>query len=614
MTAAEQKNTGRFKLLIVAMTLLLCLCIFYFFFLRSVKKQQGYSYFSVEKTIAGYPFSNQQQVLNLGWVHKIHDGLSSTSYLHYDTLKKPGVFRIGIFGCSFTEAFDVSPRHDFASLLQQKYRREGYDSVEVISFGTGGYSLGQMCMLYEYAGKKYDLDVVVVNSFFMYHFTRDLSFRLYNNYGPLHARYITTADSIQLIEYKDTTLAAAYSNYYSLVPDKNYLRYDYKPTGFLLPLGLQFNPFYYRNPTRSLSSLIEETQELYEGLLKKIGSNAKKLVVICNDEHSFALKDKFQPQGNVVFYQSHYYQTRSRSTSLYTSTSWHNSPLGNQCYADELYSVLNEQNLPTTYLKFESNFNHVFNSNEPFDSLAFEIGGSIIHQLYTAAPTEISDEDWNREPDFASAVQLSSPNISNLLLLNQAFSDLSFINIKESVSNNDTVFFSASNHQSTERFPIGLVKAVAPRMYQVQLFRNSFMQHGFWLQFKEGYQNLLSDFRLLFYADKETPQVHISVSKNEFAIPVKKSAARLVASADAYHLTVDHVSYFLTENFPDKTLLSCPVYSPDLNDAVMRCRMNNAEYLPADSMTNGSAGFNLVLYKNNIRRTFPFLKIVNDTL
>lgn len=614
MSSINPKNIFRFKIVIVFVTLLICLCVYYLFFLRAVKKQQGHTYYSVERTDAIYPFSNQRQVLNLGWIHKVHDGLSSTSYLFYDTLKKPGIFRIGLFGCSFSEAFDVSSRHDLASLLQQRYKREGYDSVEVISFGTGGYGLGQMHLLYEYAGKKYDLDVVAVNSFFMYHFPRDLSFRLYNNYGPLHARYITTGDSIKLIEYADTTLAAAYNDYYSLLPDKNFLRYDYKPTGFLLPLGLSFNPFYYRNEKGTLTDLMNEARELYEGILKKFASDVKQLVVICNDEHSYALKERFQEQKNVSFFQSRYYEVRNRSTSLYTSTSWHNSPLGNQFYADELFDFLEKGRLSNTCLRLKVDSASGINDNTPFDSLGFVIGSAVIHQLYSAAPTDIGNEDWNREPDYAEPVLLTDKNISTLLLLNENCSDLSFVNLKKPLTHGDTVFVSIRNNEVTDRFAIGSVRQLAPHIFQVKLFKNSFMQSRYMLQFKQEYQNLLGDFRLLFLTTKSIPHVIFFIGKNELTIEMEKKPARLIARHDAFNLSVDHVPYFLSESFHDKTLLSAPAFAPQFNTAVMRCRMNGTEYLPQDSMVNGSARFDLALYKNGSLTIFPFLKIVTDSI
>ena len=210
MSVLKKKNQLTFKILMITLTLLMCVVVYYFFFQLRARQQNNYRDYSIENTSLSYPFSNNRQILNLGWVHKMHDGLSNTSYLRYDTIKKPDVLRIGIFGCSFSEAFDVNGAYDIATQLQKKYQDEGHKNVEVISFGTGGYGLGQMMMLYDYIGRKYDLDIVVVNSFFMYHFPRDLSFRLYNNYGPLHARYITEADNIRLVEYKDTRSAGSF--------------------------------------------------------------------------------------------------------------------------------------------------------------------------------------------------------------------------------------------------------------------------------------------------------------------------------------------------------------------------------------------------------------------
>lgn len=114
----------------------------------------------------------------LGWVHvpgaKRHwteegNGLIKINDLGYRdkerAVKKPAdIFRIGVFGDSQTEAVQVNLDQTFSYLLEEKLLADGY-SVEVLNFGTNGYSPTQELLLLKKEINHYDLDMVVTALF-----------------------------------------------------------------------------------------------------------------------------------------------------------------------------------------------------------------------------------------------------------------------------------------------------------------------------------------------------------------------------------------------------------------------------------------------------------------
>lgn len=74
--------------------------------------------------------------------------------------KPPGVFRIGIFGDSMTEAVQVTPDQTFSQLLERHLRNGGWN-VEVLNFGVNGYGPLQEYLYYQRVEDRFDLDLVV---------------------------------------------------------------------------------------------------------------------------------------------------------------------------------------------------------------------------------------------------------------------------------------------------------------------------------------------------------------------------------------------------------------------------------------------------------------------
>jgi hypothetical protein len=599
-------NHAWFKLTIVAITVGLCLCVHYYFFQKRIKEFDGYKLYSTKQVEFEAPFSSYEQMLNLGWAHRKKPGLTATSYLNYDTLKPQGTFRIGVFGCSFTEGFDCDSTYDFPTLLQHKYEKEGYKNVQVINFGTGGYGVGQMLMLYNYIGKKYNLDLVVLNLYFFYHFPRDLSFRLYNNYGPIHARYILDENKLKLIEPGEPSLPKSYSDYYSLSPKSIYRNYDYKANGFLIPLKLKYNPFYYRK-VKAIPDMMNEAYQLYDLMLKEFAGSAKKLLVISNDEHIYSLSKNFAVDSSIAFYKSNYYNILDKSVSLYTTPSWHNSPLGNQFYADELFNEITGKKEALAFLKPEFLKTDSIKPISAFDSIAFKFGDSYIHNLYEPSADEISAEDWNREPDYATKISMDAKHVQRLLLLSKSLSDLCFVNLPNEVKDLDTVRIQFVLNNTNYSIPIALIAQINPLIYKIDLLDSLIPNKNFTLSLKANFDNLFSDFRILFLSQAKIENVTFEVGKNHIQVPVKTQKARLSKSDDVYNFDYNHLKYVLSEDFADETLLSATEIRPIRNTDVYHCRTAGSEYTNPDSIGEEGQPLNLVIYLQGKEVTCPFL-------
>jgi hypothetical protein len=88
--------------------------------------------------------------------------------------KRPGVTRIGVFGCSQTFGTGVADEQTYSARLGATL-----PGVEVLNFGVAGYGTDQMMLYYESEGVRRGLDVVVLG-FAYYHLERNLlAFRSY---------------------------------------------------------------------------------------------------------------------------------------------------------------------------------------------------------------------------------------------------------------------------------------------------------------------------------------------------------------------------------------------------------------------------------------------------
>jgi len=75
--------------------------------------------------------------------------------------KKPNVFRIAVFGDSFTEAFQLSEKYNFTKILEQKLKSKSAIEVEVLNFGMSNAVLSEMYIRKEKLAKQFDIDLFV---------------------------------------------------------------------------------------------------------------------------------------------------------------------------------------------------------------------------------------------------------------------------------------------------------------------------------------------------------------------------------------------------------------------------------------------------------------------
>ncbi|PIU40806.1 MAG: hypothetical protein COS99_08795 [Candidatus Omnitrophica bacterium CG07_land_8_20_14_0_80_42_15] len=291
-----------------------------------------------------FPKLSISQAANLGGAHiKVPDTRRS-SYSFYPEQKKTGTIRIGLFGCSFIEGAEIASDYDVPSLLQARFNKAGINDIEVINFGLGGRGVDSMCLLWEFLGKNYDLDYVVF-SVFAWHRRRDNSFIFPDAYDPVHARYIVENGNLKLIPVLGSSSSEACAIYNRLIPPWRYIRYENKMPLFLkvlLPQALhqRTNPFYYKIG----KSKKEEQLEIYSMLVTKLASQVKNLIIVANDDEIYRLKEKIH-SNNVYIMKS--YADSAFKNFLYEAPKGHNSALGNQVRADELFSLFMGHGKPT---------------------------------------------------------------------------------------------------------------------------------------------------------------------------------------------------------------------------------------------------------------------------
>ena len=264
-----------------------------------------------------------------------------SSYLAYPKDKDPNVTRISILGCSFVEGSETAEGHDFPSLLQDRFNRAGFNNIEVINFGLSSGGLHQAYMLWEFLARDYNSDYVIVMPF-LSHILRDDSFIYDFDKGGLHARYIIKDGKLKLIPVAGTALAEAYKIYYRIIIPWRYIRYDYKMPMFLrvlLPSCLHniANPFYYRPWIWHEKEILKTYAMIFNNIAKEIDG----LVIIASNEKIYRLR-KNTSLPNVYFMKTQ----ADIINPLYFAPQRHNSALGNQVRADELFSLLTGKKKP----------------------------------------------------------------------------------------------------------------------------------------------------------------------------------------------------------------------------------------------------------------------------
>lgn len=254
--------------------------------------------------------------------------------------KDNGVIRIGCFGDSLTYGDEVDRAHDYPSLLQDIFRDNGFNNVEVINFGIPGGGFHQAFILWQYLGLKYGLDLIVLGPECFQHDRDNTFFPFWETYlkGDIHffhSRYILKDNDVELIDTRGSTYREIILNYWRFTPCKRYLRYDLEAPAFIraplacLAPGRKIgNPFYYK------ADPAKEMRSIYKILLRKMADNTPQIIFANYDDKLVSLAeetDKDNILSRLLYRPIHF---------PYTAFGCHNSSCGNQALAQQIFDYL----------------------------------------------------------------------------------------------------------------------------------------------------------------------------------------------------------------------------------------------------------------------------------
>ena len=421
-----------------------------------------------------YPNLSPGQALMLGGAHT-QEKHPKTSYIKYPLAKKPGNVRIGIFGCSIVAGDETAPGYDIASLLNDKFIKNGFKNIEVINFGLTARGVHQMYLLWQFIGKDYGLDYVVFFPF-SWHKYRDNSFTWSALcYPPVYARYILKDNDIQLIQPAGKNLKETYTGYYRLLPPFRYIRYDAKIPMFLrvlLPraLHIRTNPLYYKFNLKKSDK--EEILKTYEIIFEKIASQSKNLIIVANDDEICGFKK--------ALYAPNAYFLKSQipgiiNSFLYLGPLGHNSAIGNQLRADELFYLFTgpqKAKLNIIELSFEIGQQNINNpagypaTLDDYDSVSLNIGPYAVASFIKFIPLvpigiEATNWDFRREKTksllFIPEEIFPAKDLSPALMLN-SYKELSrFLPLSFALRDNEQVYLASFENGKKTKVAIGAI-------------------------------------------------------------------------------------------------------------------------------------------------------------
>ena len=467
-----------------------------------------------------FPKLTPNQSLMLGGGQK-HDHPKS-SYIGFPQHKNTGTIRIGIFGCSFVQGAEIAKGHDFPSLLQHRFNCAGIKNVEVINFGLTGRGVHHMYMFWEFLGKDYILDYVVFMPFF-WHMSRDSSFE------EMRARYIIKDGTLKLIPVIGTTLSEAFEIYYRLIPPWRYIRYDYSMPLFLkalLPSILQnrSNPFYYKLSNE------DEILTTYEMLFNKLSDQVDNLVIIATDDIIYSLRENVH-SPNVYFMKSQ--TSKIFKSFLYSAPHNHNSFLGNQIRANELFSLFIGHDKPKLdIIELSYNLN---SSKTNFTSSSFplykynHISANIDQHPIASFIIDIS-KDMKRPYFYGEAISFQKFKIASLLLMPTTdINCIKFAPLPFLLSNKELVFLTFKVDNELIKSPIGIMNAPAGVVGELLVNldgQNSFAKSDDWfLEIKDG--------NIFLQANTKIKDVSIMMGEKEILKGVPSSRSIIFKSVIA---------------------------------------------------------------------------------
>lgn len=458
-----------FYLLMLLILLLLAFGAYYGVFKMMDNRARDYSRKYNPPDYEEYDYLTTRQVMNLGWAQKKDDHPQS-SYLNYTKEKAPGVYRIGVFGGSFTEGSETCNGGDFPTQLNEILNAYSDDSFEVINFGVSGYGIHQSYLLYQYLGRQYHLDEVVFNPYRM-HIERDNSFLLYFLYEPLHARYILDGDSLKQIEIPGTDRAKAVKQYHSFFQPEQYVKYDRKVPNYLKPiLRNGDNPKYYLDTLSSEDEALQTYYRMFSQINKEVP-----LTVLFND---LEMDWKWMNEQGIKTYIIPTQEMKQQlDPSFYRAPNGHPSYLMNNLIADILSKAWAK--------------NYTFPERYVADVLAPETKGNGELEVLIAGQKTGAFFSKANDPFYSEEVKLTA---DNYLWLNgfMGFATMVPLNVEP-----DTQIANIVQHynDTVYTYPIGLITKYSDGIWYIRQNRDSlpWLHIGYQDQVFSGFCDLITD-------------------------------------------------------------------------------------------------------------------------
>jgi len=426
---------------------------------------------------------NAQESFLLGWTksankpkHIYSVRNTTTSYHDIPEKNKSGKIRIGLFGCSFVEGSEVDPGLDFPTLLQKKLKENGLTNIEVINFGVGSYGMHQSYLLFEFIGKKYDLDYIVLLPITVY-IERDATFKFDNTYYPLHARLILKNNDIELLEPEGASRLDAARIYHSILQPLKYIRYDFRMPNFLkmftpIKWRERRNPFYYYSGKPK-----NEILKTYELIIHRIAELKKPVAIISVTDEILLLPKKIQ-RKNVSSHKDHYYDLIDpmRADSIYFAPGGHLSGTGNQVRADIIYSIITGVNSKIPMISITSHtqtdpsaiptINEKLGLHE-YDSVALSFGSANFSTFVTI------DDGANGSNQF-SPVNIKTDGIRSLIFTPHVNPNILYLFQKSPIeSDNQEILLSYQEGGRHINLPIGGIKKISPAIGMMYFNRHN---------------------------------------------------------------------------------------------------------------------------------------------
>ncbi|GEM_PF-1408153 len=436
------------------------------------------SYLDISEDRDHHPNLTQSQIVNLGWAHDSKTQCQS-SYTQYHEAKRPGVIRVGIFGCSVVEGVESAPSYDFPSVVQKLFAKSGYDFVEVINFGVRGYGMHQSYLLWQYLHRKYELDYVIFFPF-PFHMIRDRSFQFADGstsipFSLLHDRYVVEKNDLKLLNVIGKERKEAVEKYHRILPPRQYLRYDYRMPplirAFLPPfLRDRTNPFYYLSPKENSAEILKS----YELIFSKIAQQSKRLIILCADDVIYKMCTRL-PSSHLLVHRMKSMEFINGYRNLYHAPESHPSAFGNQLLGEELFSLLTgDKIISLDLLEFRvwdalsRSVDSVLLPLNRYSEVKIQIGGVPVSS-FVFPDFAIGNYMRTRKVDFRKQ------GIISLLCFSIAenASNLKFIPLKFFLEDHSPLFLSFKLNNRRFKIPIGMLNAPSGVMGSIRLSFNS---------------------------------------------------------------------------------------------------------------------------------------------